>query len=552
MTHIKTESKQMIKNREISIQSIEQWRSQLPLSDLSASTRAFYITLKDIHSSSLSPETRLEILSLLQPTLGYLCITLQKYYHQSAVLSEHQRLIADLVYVLNIEMIHGYKLVVEAESKSFFPNKTILLAGLQKAMHFCTKILFSAFEQHYRPPKGIWLELNDLYAFAQNKNLNNKSFPKNIDWVSRFNCLADIYKHALLFAIANPHQLRHEESTKLLYAIESWAPLLNLRKINDKNEPLIIIDAHSDLGPKYAALTSMPLPTEHCLELDLDKVNEHLSKLLSAQRATRPSKSAKTFSTSELELPISYIESLSNAWRSVSERVDEREQTHGYITVYLGIAASHWFISQQQNVKNPPLPANPELEIPEDSIILDTNNLSQTKTPGQSYQAYHCELVDQSKGGYRLKWSKDIPAQLQTGEIISIIRSDEKATVAIGTIRWIIQEKDDTTLVGVQLLSTNALAVMARSSTTTTLQPVSTLLLPEQVEFSKPMTLITPTLPFKTGLEIEIYYDNQSYTASLQKRFSFSPSFQEFGLDFPFAALQFPTQKTAGLQIEAG
>ncbi len=533
---------EMSKKREMTPQAIEQWRSQLPLSDIAASAKSMYFTLLDSHQAPISYKERFEILSLLRPTLRYICQSLQKFYDSQEVLTQQQRPIADLENSLNFEMLNSYKLVIEEAYEQFFSDQRIIMSSFQNALTLCTKIIFNAYEQHRPAPDGIWLELHALYKLAESKNLVTKSLKKYLTWQCRFNTLADIYKHCLLFSIANPNHLRRAQIVQSLYAIESWAPLL-LMKTEDSNDScLFIVDPHQDSPPRYSGL--YPKPPFEGYFLNLEHINDRLSKLLVVHTNGNFEKMSKQYSSSELALSVPYIESILNAWRSLRERAHKRIGTQGHINVCLGISASHWFVRHQI-----PFQTN---ENDSDMVNIDLNidSLPHLQPHSENdlakHEKYLCELINQSEKGYCLKWPDEAPIQLQTGEIIGLeieIEPNSGKVWSIGTIRWLKNESDNSIFIGVELLSLEALAVETRLADTTSPYSIPTLVFPEIPEKNIPMRLIAPPLPFKTGNEIELEHNNHVYSATLQKVYSTTASYQEFGLHFAYQALVFPQRK---------
>jgi hypothetical protein len=531
----------MSKKREMSSKAIEQWRRQLSMTDVGASAKALYVTLQDCHQANLSYQERFDILSTLRPTLSYIFQSLQKFYDTQEVLNENQRSIADLVNALNYEMINGYKLVIEGVCSQFFCNQNILIGSLQNALAYCTKIIFYSYEQHRPTPEGIWLELHHLFEFARKRRIDQKSLKNFLAWQARYKTLADIYKQCLLFSIANPNHLRRAQITQLFYALEVWAPLLKLKENDQSESCLYIVDVNQDSPPRYAGLYQEP-PT-YCYYLNLEIINDRLVKLLSMHGASNNDKLTKLFSTAELALPYSHIESILSSWRSLRERAHERKRIQGQIKVCLGINACHWYLNDNYGMPNIVHEDTP-VSIEEIDIDVLPHSSDPDDVIGAKFPISACEIIDQSPKGFCLKWTQEIPTQLQSGEIIGLqsdLPSVGKAW-SIGVIRWLKSESAQATLIGIELLSTQALPVKARLAETTAQYSIPTIVLPEQSESHKPMRLITPPLPFKVGNEIEIEYESQIYTATLQKSFGATSSYQEFGLHFAYQQLTFPHQ----------
>ncbi len=528
----------MSSNRDFSVQAISEWCNHLPLSDIAGSTKALFLTLQDSHQAHLTYQERFEILSLLRPTLKYLTQALQKIYEEQEVLDDNHRAIADLVNALHFEFINGYKLVIDEASQHVFMNKHIFISSLQQAISYCAQIIFYASEQHRTPPDGSWLELHLLFTVTKKSGVANKTLKKYLTWQSRFNTIADIYKHCLLFAISNPSHLRRAQIVQLLYSLENWAPLLELKDTQKIDNCLFVVVPTQDGPPRYIGLFQQLPPNGHYL--DLTRVNERISKLISVHAKNNHERVAKTFSASELTLPLPYLESLHQSYLNLKKRRTERVSISGDINVCLGISTCHWYVSQALEGAC----ARQQEEIQHETINMDS--LAQ---PGQNatsatnkYERYLCQLVNQSEKGYCINWTEKVPPQLQNGEIIGleVENPNHQKHWVIGTIRWLKNEGSYSTLVGIELISKEVIPVKARLSESASSYLVPTLILRNEDSNHLPKRMVTPPLPFKSGNELEIEFNSQVFCAVLQKSFSASPSYQEFGLHFVNNDIEFP------------
>lgn len=518
--------------RDFSIQAVDHWRSHLPLSNVAASAKALYEFLQDLHQAPLQANDRFTILSHLRPTLSYLGEILAKLYAEREVLTEKQQLIAELVIALHFEMLNGYKLVMDNALSSFITKKKLFTAALYNAMVCCEKILFDAYKHHRNPHGGIWHEFHILYLLAKTQKVNHKSLSHKMEWHSRFNSIDELYKNCLLFAIANPYRLTKTEVNNLIYALEIWAPLLILKPITDNATGLYIVDMNVDQPPLYAVLHPQYSSTSFILVLD--KITLRLEKLLQDKTSPGNRMHSSYFLEAEQMLPQGFIESLLSSWQYVKERVQKRDKSQGNVQVCLGISTCHWFISEQYSTN-----ANIFDKSNQDFQVIDLS-IAQQGQKAQSYRRYDCKLVDQSEGGYCLEWTEEIPQQLQCGEIIALqnVTDHANTTWTVGTIRWLRHEKDHSILLGIQILSHEVLAVYSRLDETKSHHQTATLLLAEEPLHHKPQTLITPSLPFKVGQEVQIHFDNKDYQAILQKNYSLSPCYQQFGVEFLYEQLE--------------
>lgn len=482
-------------HHDITIESVTRWREYHTDSGITATANDLFKMLQDMHQTAMPAKVRFEILLILKPSLAFLCDELEKLYYRQEILTENLKAIADLAYALNLEMMNGYKLVAHDATKRFFPNKALLTTALANAMHFCIRILFHAFEQHRQPPQNVWFELNSLYLFAMRRQLLHKSINTKYAY-NRLNCISDMYKHALLFTMANPHRLRKAELANLMYAMDNWAPLVGLHQAKKATKAsLFIIDLKSDGGPKYSTL--FPEATDYCYYVDLTEVLNRINSLLTYQEKPEPaSKNHIPFSEWELTLPKPFLSALMRTWSQMEERQYHRETAHGFVNVAIGLSSCFHYLD---------------------------------KTTQDKHRVYTCEFFDKSERGYGLKWLQEVPENLVCGEIVGLERDHEWE---IGVIRWLKHEEDNVLLLGIQLLCRQAVAVQSQSTLQST--QFRTLLIPATTSQDRHQSdmLITPTTPFKSGQILTLNYRGEKYDAKLEKPVTQTPSFQLFAITY--------------------
>lgn len=518
------------KDREISFNAINAWQNQLPLSDLAGCTKAYFLTLQDIYQAKIPAKLRYDILVLLRPTHSYLCQTLEKFYFSKELLSDDQKLIADLVYALRHEMLNCYKLVIEQSYNSGIFKRGVLIGALHNAMLCCIRIITHAYEQHRQPPKGMWQELHALYKVVQNKHLGQKKLSKIKDWVFNVKNLNHLYSFILLYVVSNPHRLRRDEIKNLTYALEVWSPLLTIKHGGDSEECLFWVDLESDSPPKVNTLDITKSPSIYFL--DLSKINTHIEKLIKLKLINNHEKMAKLFIEAEIVLPNHFLEELHQNWTESKERAHQREHTGGQIQACLGLTAATWYL---QNLLTG---GKQESEMIDLTDVNEKFHQSNTAPP-----LYQCEIIDESSGGFRLKWLQEIPIQLECGEIIAL-QSNQDNNWLIGTIRWLRHEQDHLIYLGVQILAQHAIPLKARVAESTGNYDLPILLLPENQSIKKPSKLITPALPFKPGQELELTFKDTKYPAHLLGSSSLSPLYQEFEFEYLIQEIPIPKSFT--------
>jgi hypothetical protein len=523
---------EMSRKREMSPEAIEHWRTHLDLSDLEKSCKALYTTLLDLHQAKLSPEKRFESLNLLRPTVSYLSQSLMKLCPENkGIINKQHRKILALSQQLNIQLYHGYKIILNQTAKHVFSYRDLTFMSLHTCMHISSKLIFESHYQYRKPAKFLWKEIHLLYNIACKKKYNRKSLAKLSHWSSRFDTIEDEYKHILLFSISQPNHHTPKRLEQLKYAIESWSSLIQFNSIKSQDNQSYMVATNLDKAPIYIKKGQTHTYNKG-FYINLDKVRAHLTNLHEFLANPSKRKDKHAFTAAEIALPANFISFLITCWTNRSERGQERLQSNGNLEVCLGINAIHWFLSKE----SPHVQKSFEVEeYNSDVIDLGVSSLPDNTDQKKvlNYENYSCEVIDESDGGVCLKWltATDIPSHLVCGELIAYRHSkNNDKNWLIGNIRWLKENENKEILFGVQLISKTAFAANSWLTDASIQQGVCTLMLPENQD--RPITLLTPSIPFKLGNEINIQLADEAYHASLQTNFSSSTNYQQYMLEF--------------------
>jgi len=395
------------------------------------------------------------------------------------------------------------------------------------------KLLTQTYEHHREVPEVLWQNLHSLFKIARQKKFTQKSLKKIVEWNGSLNTLEDIYKYCLLFVMTNPYQLRHEEIIQLMYALEFWVPLMKLQREDKKDNQLFLVDLNKPVAAHYKKQCTEI--SEDCYYLNIEKLLDHLAKLRTHIKLGGGRKNENGFSDTELSLPLHFIQALIYTLSSFNVKQHTKQKLHGFVVVTLGMLAGYTFLKRKSQTtlqeKNMMVDNSGSVETINISLLPPALCLSENELA--NYEQYNCELVDQSEEGYCLKWIQQIPDQLKCGEIIVLEEEvQNRQRCALGTIRWLRNEASNEVFLGVQILSQEILPVKARLLDQEDSQSIFTFLLAEHAGDNKPVTLLTPSLPFKSDQDIEIEFNGKTYKACLTKSESFSRSYQEFELQF--------------------
>jgi hypothetical protein len=257
------------------------------------------------------------------------------------------------------------------------------------------------------------------------------------------------------------------------------------------------------------------------------------------------------------------LQHLSAAWGDISERTFQRNSGQGSLTLSIGMSSVHYFIAEQrifnevlqkpkqavnfsaQAMETPPdiwggafdaqrithwEPGLPMEEIVYQGAASTQQEQKQTeKTAVELFPTFTLPIVNHSPGGYCLSWPKEVPWQLQAGEIIALQDAPNQAW-SVAVVRWIRQVRGGGTQMGIELVAPFAqpcgLQLMRKTEQSS--QFLRALLLPAIAAISRPATLITPRLPFQEGNKVLINLNGSEQRAILSRKQTSTGSFSQF------------------------
>jgi hypothetical protein len=147
----------------------------------------------------------------------------------------------------------------------------------------------------------------------------------------------------------------------------------------------------------------------------------------------------------------------------------------------------------------------------------------------EGYPSYELPIVNHSPGGYCLSWPREVPGQLQAGELLGIQdAADQPWSVAV--VRWIRQVRGGGTQMGIELIAPHAqpCGVQLVRKSEQNSQYLRALLLPEIRVISRAASLITPRLPFQESNKVVINHNGKETRAILSRKQTSTGSFSQF------------------------
>ncbi|WP_434456967.1 molecular chaperone [Stutzerimonas urumqiensis] len=547
LLRIPTPTGQTLSFCEPSPRGMKRWLEALPRANLGESSRQLYQALIELNQLRTPSENRLQMLELLRPEVHLACQLLERHLlNQPVVLDERARKIASLCQALQSHLATGYKLIVaRLASTPDKPRPQLMAVALQRALHSLRGPLVRACQLYCPVPEGLWLELHQLHRIAVERELSRLVVKDDLVRHAPGLSVEHTYLASLLLGCARLNQIRQGHIACIAEALEAWAPLARLRPAVERTSTFVV-PVRIDAPPRYRAQLSESEAIRG-LGLDTSTLIEALDRHLAMPDA-EPAALAVPRTLSE-----DVLCHLRAAWGNASERSFQRTRGDGALEVCVGISAIHFYLAGKRPfdavIAHPKAAGSATFTLQggepdvwasafdarrpgligglgQEQIEFTARN-APAPSAEESYPTQTAQVVNQSPGGYCLRWS-EVPPLLQAGELLAF-KLDDATPWNLAVVRWIRQVRDGTDT-GIELIGPGARSVGLRlvRKQDQGSQYLRALILPAIAAISRPATLIAPRVPFQEGHKVELAIDGGERRAILSQRIAGTSSFSQF------------------------
>ena len=391
--------------------------------------------------------------------------------------------------------------------------------------------------------------MHQLYQLARKRKLHLTAVPDKESASKKPLSIEQSYIIALLMGSARPNQMRQSAMGRLFSTLEDWSRVANIVPPTDA-KALFIINPDMDCPPRYKSLIRDE-SLDNSLGLDTSELVESIKNYMLSNADYG----------GDLRIPdnmgIELLQHVSQSWGDLAERTFNRIPSGGQLKVSIGISATHYRIAGKaftRFVDAEEMETNPFSEAAQrskqsgwtgafdgaHSVDWNGSGVEQIDYNGsangvvdaedeESYPIHTLPIVNHSPGGFCLTWPKDVPKQLQAGELLGIQEANEQDW-SLAVVRWIRQVRGGGTQMGIELVAPHCIPCAAKllRKTGEPSQFLRALMLPEVSAIDRPATIITPRMPFQINSKVIIHRPGHSQRAHLTERITATGSFSQF------------------------
>ena len=562
------------------------WLDALPMANPRKTGEELLAALHKVNRATAPANQRFHLLEQFRPLIADISDILHKHYSAAAIpLDDKNRVTAELNHALLGEMAFGYKavLLATADTSLSDADRNLMVASALHAMHHLARLLVDSYALYSPEPKSLWLELHQLYRYAEYEGFLASGLPQESKH-SDVRSIDHTYRRILMLALANPYHLMQGEALLVFRELDKWASHCRILPLAAATTPTgqLYLDLDSDAPPTYAPMSGQGIYPMDGRVLDITGVLAVLER-----RGKELMVSAKTPS-GQLTLAGRKLRNmykrLAEAWGIRVERLSERKPRSNPIEIAIGISAAHHFachgaeFAPESNEialrhrkigsKGRGLRLMGENDTPwvnEDQAQRLATGIVQPRTSQfaadpvkdkdvwvkiYSTQAHHeakknanrnisptfentiCQLHDESRGGMAMTCQKGHGLRLVVGEVIAF-KSEHAPSAddwSIGVVRWLRTDAQEKLAMGIGMLADDTLAVASRGikGVGKDSEYFRSLLIPKLDPTQYPTTLITPAAVFDMDSIILVNTGTDVFYAQLTRLMDSTNSFSLF------------------------
>jgi hypothetical protein len=567
----------------------QRWFEALPMANIGETARQIFRTLIEFNRMQIPDPLRARTVEKFRPPVEYIVTNLQKHYVELGLpLSRKGLKTAALARQLENEMAMAYKIVIErtigGDSAQF--DRRLLVVALHRALYYLGETLLQNALVYVTWPDGVWREINAIYAYASQNQIDQ--VPIKSDSGAATTSIEDLFKGLMLFASATPHRLR-QSHTRLLYnKLSAWTAHTRILTEDDGGTSLgrFNVDLWTDSAPLHNSLRT-PMLGKRTAILD---VRDLLTQLRDDfEQAPWDSRSALQSGGMEITRP--FLRLLIMAWSRPPDRRFVRTRLNFDLQVVAGLHAIYANLSSDDPSPYPTAPAELftlddsdagaqararakidwtsgaldkaslaplDSELIADSLFNDSRFASDPTSESAAHvksfasasrdvpdidpdtapakpakpNSYHVTTINESAGGYCIRWKdEDIP-KVKIGELIGIEAPTDARKYGLGVVRWMQQFQDETLNLGLEVIATRCQAgdVHAVPENPRRRGPSYKCLVINDSDASANGTasLVMSAMNLDVGVDLVLTLDDREQTIRLTRLIEFSCAFARY------------------------
>ena len=416
---------------------LKQWLAELPIMDVAETLARLHGAISPMNELALDDAERLRLLEVYRQGLEEVFLLYdEQRLKVLPVSAERRQTLADEVMGLYLELADGYKILVrnghDAGDDPAWDGP--LLQAIYRAMELISLAMLFARRADRPTPEMSWVELHQLYAFAEKYDVQGKRV-KVARHESALPTIARVYFQTLLMAVMDTRQQTGTELVELFMQLEEFAGLCQFDETPPSADAgVFVIDLMGDEPPqvfsadqeRMLSRTLNILPVREAIEARLarldaaqDSLHDHDSRLLRVLAGL-----------------------LGSHWGRKTPRTVVRR----FIKVALGMGSLAYFLADPERLAQA---CNAEVHGGIEVLSLDSEDEA-------LHQLSDWQMLDESETGCllvgRVAPTDAAPTVGSLLGVVGFLRREGRQYMSIGIVRWQGEISGGRTKLGVEII----------------------------------------------------------------------------------------------------
>jgi hypothetical protein len=191
---------------------LKQWLTELPVNNIAQTVATLHDAIVAFNEQQINDDNRLKLLEVYWEAFNNILYFYDELrLHMLPIPTAKRKTLARDIMWLYLDLANGYKIIVNnAHANGDSPSNSKILLSTYRAMELIARAIVYAYHIHQAPPPLSYLEVHQLYLFAENHGVLDKRI-RAMKNQTRYPTIDGIYKQFILLSMASIHVFQSNE-----------------------------------------------------------------------------------------------------------------------------------------------------------------------------------------------------------------------------------------------------------------------------------------------------------------------------------------------------